>query len=427
MHAQRRSLSASWKGLAPFVLVLVLIAAYFGLFDPYEITGVNILPASDFEDSSWRNEMPPGWRGLGELSRWGPTLGYEGSGGLEIRVGAERGGRVEWILDNPSRFSHVRVRGKLRAEDVEPGKRAWNLARLVFFCRDESGRSRWDFPHAVAYLVGTTRWRTYEATLEVPPGVSTGHLVVQQAGTRGRVFVDDLELLPARLKSSVMPVRRVLVLLWLGSFLVALATLAPWRRPAGVVATLLVIVIVVGVAAPADSFAELIKWQESFFENLRERADAPDSPRPVEHESENGIESEPEAAERTPPKPTGKTTLPDPDPVHVTSAVKDLKKHGHAWLFGLLGMSAALSYLWGRRFDLLMPLAGVLALFAASTELLQFMIARRQPTWFDLGVDLLGLGIGVSLASLACVVFSSKRGDNKRADKKTGEGREASP
>jgi len=379
-------------GLLSFMAALALILVFFALYDPFEATGPNLVPEADFEPSAWAQGMPSGRVEMSALARWRDDAGHEGSGGLEIGAGR---GRVEWVLENPTDASHVRVSGRLRVVGVKPGSYPWSLARLVLFWRDEHGRSRWDYPHIIAQLSGTRDWGRYEATLKIPPAARSGHLVVQHVGSSGWLFVDDLQVLAARQKPIFPWLRHVLLALWCTTFLYALWELAPWRRRGGLVVVGLAVAIVVGVAAPAESFEHLVRWQgkvlgliDDAFESMT--ASAPEAHSQTTDVRPQALPKPPAASARLAPVLAG--------PVELAGAVDKLKKSGHAVLFGLLGLTAALSYLGTQPRVSPFGLAMVLLLFAAATELLQFTVADRGPNISDWTIDALGLTASLIVA-----------------------------
>lgn len=434
----RRGIRPYILALAPLAIFVLAMGAFYSVYDAYRPVGENILPGGAFE----RPADDGAWNGFGGAATWAPDIGIEGSGGVRLPADGEARGRIVHVLEDVREFEFVRFRGFMRTEDVGKGNRDWKVARFVVFFKDAAGKAHWGHPHVVMTLTGTHPWRAYERTFRVPPYARTGYVLAQNAGGAGVAYADEMSLVPMRRVGYDALVRAGFALAFLVVFVHGIARLRLWRRRLGVPLVALLLFTVVAVVAPAESFTVVGTQADALVEAVRELAgrfaadeepepwlEAPLAlPRPAAEDGAPDAEAAPDVPaapspdERAKPRPK-----PKPEPagdsggfdLDLASGLNEMKKIGHAIVFGLLGLVAAFSFGWGARRWIVTTaiVLGALTVFGAATELLQLLVEKRQSSFYDLGIDVLGaiVGAALGLALLAlragvARVFPRRRG-----------------
>lgn len=395
--------------LLPAAIFVVLMGVFFLEYDPYQDVGPDLLPGGSFEAApGGASPLSPGgaWNARWNYLSWEPEGGHEGAG-VELKAEQGHGGFLEFVVTEPRRYEYLRLSGWVRTENVIQGKRPWNIARILLFFRDAENKPHWNHPHDVCSYTGTRGWTFCEKAVEVPEFAVTGHVYVQNAAESGRMWIDDLELHPARSRTLYPWWRGLFGTLWGISALYCAATLQLWRRPLGWPILLTAVVIIGGLTLPGGVVEKAAEEQIFFVDTVRNAL--PDisapagSPAPA---TAGKQESSPAAAKVT---PTAPPKSPRVSPKRLKGYLSWIKHRSHQFLFALLSYLVALSLARGmalsprrRRQALGAAAAGLagLLLFAAATEILQFVSLTRGPSMEDWITD----GGGVLLGLLAGVL-----------------------
>lgn len=435
--------SRSWKVFAPPVLATLALLVFFRLYHPFVPVGDDLLGLRGFEAASFEShDKLSAWRGWGEFARWDPHAGFEESAGVVLSSDGKRRGGIRLDLDEPRRFEALTFRGRLRTMDLKRGSKDWLRARFVVFFRDAEGKPNWSHPHTACFLEGTHDWMLCRETFIVPSFAESVTITAQNGGTSGLAVIDDLELRPAVRRASATPLLTLAALVWAAGFTLPLLELRPWKRRYGLVTVVAALAIVVGVAAPAHVIGEALRlpdralvkalewWSErGTAEDAIPEPDAASAPRaepgtprapasdastggaataapaePVPHPSagttgviETPVPEAPSSAPSAAAAPAPEPREPSFDLPDLTWRVAMWKNVGHAALFAILGFAAVAAARSGRPRWPLPGLFLALVIFAAGTEVLQFLVWKRQPALSDLGIDSAGIVCGMAL------------------------------
>jgi len=385
-------------GLVIAAAFFAAMAAFFIIHDPYRDVGRDIAGSGDFEQSVLSDSglgSSGYWQGRGESLQWEPHGGFDSSGGVRLGTRAGRGSSLVFTFDDPRRFKFLRLAGRLRTEGIVVGDQPWDSARLLLVFTDRNGRRHWEYHPEVCKIVGTKQWRLCEGVFEVPDFAVSAEVVAENKAASGTLWVDDVRLTPAVEKPSRPFWRALFATLWCGVLVYCIWLAKLPRKVLGVAAIGVALVIIAGVAVPESAVERilnrgayvakaLVKGQVlSLYPSAVQTVRSPDSP----HLGPPAF---------VPPRPL----RPD--------AVFAAKKMGHFLLFGLLafvtfysaalqrpGPSAAASPVAD-----LPTLILALLVFAAATEVLQFLSSTRGPSLVDWIIDAGGILVGAWVALL---------------------------
>ncbi|MFQ5973085.1 MAG: hypothetical protein ACE5Q3_12195 [Alphaproteobacteria bacterium] len=101
---------------------------------------------------------------------------------------------VTQSLDDPTRFSYLRLDAEIRTEAVAPGAHEWQRARVLLIGVDSAGKSMHDVPHTLVGSTGTTPWRHAEGVYAVRPDMTAMRVSVQLPKIAGTMTVRNLSL-----------------------------------------------------------------------------------------------------------------------------------------------------------------------------------------------------------------------------------------
>ena len=396
-HPVTSSLIQVRVGLILAAAFLVAMGAFFIFHDPYSDVGDDIAVGGSFDQSPFAEggAKPNGrWHARGESVQWEPRGGYDSSGGVRLGVGGDLGNSLLFTIDDPKRFTFLRFAGRLRTERIVVGEEPWNSARLLLFFTDRNGRRHY---HEACEVSGTRTWQDCEGVIAVPDFAVTAHILAQNTAASGTLWIDNVRVTPAVEKPSTFFWRLLFAIMWCGvlAYCVWLARLP--RKVLSLAAIAVALAIIVGVAAPESAVERLLNRGVHAAKSLvkgyllspgsalgGQTAGSPKAANPGEPAF-------------LPPRPLRHDT------------VNAVKKVGHFVLFGLL---AFVAFSWAARVRRtpsvpassttdFATLAAALLVFAAGTEVLQFLTTTRQPSLFDWGIDAAGILVGAAVALFA--------------------------
>ncbi len=394
--------------LIPALLFLGLMGLFYSTYDPYLVAGPEIEIGGDFTT----NPLKPGsgWKTLSPRLYWTEGEGFGGSAGLRLETRDEKGGRVDFVIENPRQYEALRLSGRMRVERVVMGRHPWRSARILLFFTDHLGKAHWDLPHTLCSLTGTQGWQRYEASFVVPSYAKHGQIVVQNPARSGTAWADDLHLTPVRAKSTVGTWKTLFATAWGVMLLYCIFRLRLWQRPWGTVLVLTTLIIVAGVALPATTVGAALEGPVELVASVQELAAPPKlTTTPPQVAEKKSVTAEAKTEERGAAQKTVKRARkPEKkklttDQLVTRNAIShQLKKSGHGLLFAVLGLFGLLSLARAEAlsFGSIVLLLSGLLLFAAATELLQITVVNREPRLFDAFIDSTGATCGLSIAWL---------------------------
>jgi len=355
-HAFRISILGCIVWLCGFAYLIILSS-------PYEPGNEHVL-LSDFESgmqtspAAHAGPLDP-WKQSTQGVTWEPNSGILGSACIKLTAQDDQAAYVKWTLSNPQDYQFLLLRAKMRTEGVAKGANSWNVARLVLYFTDKDGNPHWEYPHTACSFTGTSPWREFEKVFPVPEFATTATVVVQNSGTSGSVWCDDISLRPAYKNSSYFILRGILLV---AGILLAISAIRLFDllKNRGWIPLSIIAVILVGVLC-SQYFLEII---------------------------------------------AGAFGL----------KVFWLKKSGHLFLFFLLGLvttswAGATKKATSRTLlslkQLVLIFTGLLS-FAALTEFLQFATLDRGPGIFDFFIDTAGIIGGMASARFVALIMKRR-------------------
>lgn len=347
------------------ILVLILTTVIlFNLVPRYDVNPINLLDNSDFSKGS---------------KSW-----IESSGcGMQIKKSSEA------LLENrdapctvflrqhlpvPQRPTQFVLAAEVNTRNILQGILPWQLARLYFVGIDKNGNKMWQHPHLIKLPLNSKGWQRVSQVFTMPPNAVELAVGLEIMETTGTLSVKKLNLsivsenswFPFAVNSLL--ILWGIVLLWLGLKLRQFFSSKLFLGSFSIVS----ITIVVGCLLPNKILLLILDQGEETLKTLKLIL-------------VNSF-----------------TLLHLPHELDFDFFSFSLQESGHFALFAILAFLLRI----GRYQDRLVSQCLNLMLFAASTEVLQFFVAERQPGITDWLIDVGGLLLGLLFAEL--LVFNKK-------------------
>lgn len=363
--------SPVWRALTGLTLALGMLRVFFAFY-PVFLPGPELAPP--FSDA---------WDGT-ETAEFVPD-GDSFSARLAARP--EGGGRLELFLPSVEGMDAIRVRARVRAEELVRGPHAYSQGRVLLGFVDRAGTSRWDWPHTAGTVEDTTPWRDLSHRFLVPESAVSARVLLLNHGRSGLFAIRSVSVVPMRLNPRTPLVFAGWGLVWAAGALFSVRRLRLLTRPGGRALLLAAMAIVTGMLLPERALSAVSVRARRLVERL-ERSATVAAPATA-----------PSSENPTPTAPT-KPTAPRDDRAD-SERTFDLHKAGHFVAFAWLALAAAYGFGFRRpggavRIDGLASLV----LFAAAAEQLQWLTLSRNARFVDVTINLLGLAAGLLLAGL---------------------------
>jgi len=276
---------------------------------------------------------------------------------------------IQQYLQSFKPCSIVSLSADMKCEDVRPGEKPWNLARLILVQHDGE-KDRWDLPYLAASFTGTRDWESRRSFFIIAPETRDVRVTAQLSRCTGSFHLKNIHLFPVAQTQIYTWVKRSILFLW-GIFAIFLMSscFPPGSKQIllKVMLALTFVAIIIGTTMPAA-----MKNQ-------------------VSHQIQTRIHTADKTA----------------NPVFQ----QDIAKTGHFCFFVLFGL--ALSLLLPQEPAILLMIH--ILLLAGGTEMAQFFIDGRTPLLFDFAIDAGGGFSGMMLIQL----FGRKRIKPDLKEKKT--------
>ena len=363
--------------------VLILLAAtllFWGFYTRYEPVGPPLLELLSLDDATTLR---------GDCT--------ESNGTFLLRV--EPGGTaasINFRIPEATSYDRIRVRGRIRIENVVTGRYPWSCARLLLIQYDNDGK--WiSGHHGVIAEEGTLDWTYCMDVFELDERAAHADLVIQQLGKSGSAAFTDLIADPVQLRASYTFWKTAFSVLWIAMGVGYYRRCRMHVRRLRILILLNALAIICGVLMPETwivGTAEYAREEATRVMAAREKAAPPVSAAP--RVSGSAVRADPGASAPPAPAPAVDT---DPSAAINTfnRMVGGLHGAGHFALFSslcfLLYLSAGLE---GKPRSYFFKVAADLLLFAAITESLQHLTLDRRPGFSDWLMDVYGM-----LAALA--------------------------
>ena len=380
--ASKRNLFASVFA----ILTVGSMALFFKLYEPWLPIGSELIPDGSFSSPAATNVFG-GWS---DLARLVPDGGFNGSPGVVLTIASNRTGTLRFTVHDLTNIPAFRVSLRAAAHGVVQGRKNYNVPKAVFYYRDTSGKSLYSMHHGVADFPKDADWRYYKDFFPVPKNTVDARFHVVNDGIAGVLQVDDLSVIPVCARLATSWWKLFFGTLWMTSFSVCLFALRPWTRRYGLLITATTLMILAGITLPGDILDSGIEKTAKFVKTTVRQINPPvQKPAAVKMSG----------TETAPPKPKPVKPAEEPLLTSLTGTVVD-QAHlaGHFALFSLLAFLCALSWITTpfivrHSFTVFTGLV----LFAAATEVLQFITADRAAALSDLRVDTTGMAGAVIL------------------------------
>jgi len=240
----------------------------------------------------------------------------------------------------------------MKCEDVKPGEKPWNRARLLLVQNDHK-KDRWDIPHLVASLAGTLGWETYRVFFPIHPETKKIRVIAQLSQSTGLLELKHIRLYPVSQARVYTWIRDGLLFLWTAFSFLLIGSCFVMGQKRMVLRVLLVsalIAIVFGTTMPGEMRTQVL----------------------------NDIKT---------------WVNPEPHPGNSSPDQWDLSKIGHFCFFAVFGLILCLMMPMVAAFQVMI----IILLLAGGTETAQFLIDGRTPLLGDFFIDAAGGFSGIML------------------------------
>ncbi len=239
----------------------------------------------------------------------------------------------------------------MKCDDVQPGKKPWNRARLLLV-QNDGKKDRWDLPHLVASLAGTTDWENHVNFFTIHPETDKIRAVAQLSQSMGSFELKNIRLYPVSEAKVFTWVRNGILFSWGAFSLLLIGSCFVMGQKTILFRVLLVsalIAIVIGTTMPGE-----MKKQ-------------------VSNEIKTRIHSE-------------TNIVGEGNPWELSKVV-------HFCFFALFGLILCLMMTKAPAIHVMI----ILLLLAGGTEMAQFFIDGRSPLFSDFFIDAAGGLFGIIL------------------------------
>ena len=341
----------------PALALLVMTVLFWSLYDRYEPTGPILLEAPVLAD---------GTKIRGDVS--------ESNHRFMLRAqGAGKPARISFRLPSATDYESIRIRARIKVEGVVVGKYPWNCARLLITQYDAN--NKWiSGHHGLVAEKGTKDWDHHEDLFKIFSNAVRADVVLQQSGFSGTAEFDQIEAQPARVRASFVWWRVLFIVLWLVAAGFYFPRCRLHRRRLKTLIFINVVAILAGTLMPGDWITSVSERVKGVVHELRDPEPAPEIP---------SVET--------------KSVRPQAPPLQeqmdwFMEVEVEAHQVGHFVLFASLCFLVYLSAALERQHPVYFVKVGFdVLLFAAVTEVLQFLTLDRSAGVADLRIDLYGM------------------------------------
>lgn len=343
-----------------FLIMLSLGTILFsGTFVRFETASKNLLHNPDFQDDF------AGW----QIQRQDSVTVDKGILTLSNHPkNNERTVSITQTIIAPPEQRLLVLSGVVRSSDVIPGEKRWETARLLLVPITTEGKQRYDVPHGLVQLRGTTPWKEYKHAFRLPKDISSVSVVIQLLNSSGTMEVQSISLRFAIENPSYLKWQHRLMLVWIstGLWIVWPLLRAMHRRPGRKAILVTSGIILLGILIPAS-----VKYAITPFWLL---------------------------PETEVPGPFRVDLLPATVPFSFELLPTELGiyKLAHFLLFTLIGYLLISRRMYGIPISMQV---GITSLFALATESMQALASGRGGKLSDVLIDLCGVLAGMLVAA----------------------------
>jgi hypothetical protein len=306
----------------------------------------------------------------------------------------------------------VRIRIEARAQDVVPGRFAWQAGRVMLWSYDRSGRRLRYLPYEVARVDGSGDWTRASLVVPVIPAIAGIRVVIVQAGLAGAMAVRSISVDAVKESNAYLAARGVLIALWIAA--AAWVVVPMFRRltPLRGVAAVLLVLTLAGAFTPqpylSDTIDEAAAEARDAVAPVRVALTRWLAPAATETAGESqavavvtvDTETAPPAAQAPAPAQAAPAVPAAPAaPSTITLLLTDFSprlsvKWGHFLAFAALAAVLPFAFPAARRRQIF----GGLLLLGISIEMVQSFSITRSPEFSDFLRDTAGAAVGLAFA-----------------------------
>lgn len=148
----------------------------------------------------------------------------------------------------------LKLSADIKCDDVVPGNKPWNLARLLLV-QNDGKKDRWDLPHTVAALTGTADWKSYRSVFTISPETRKIQMIAQLSQSTGSLQIKNIQLYPVSETLIFRWARSIILFAWSAFFLLLVASCILLSKKKPLFRLLLIsvfVAIITGTTLPGD-------------------------------------------------------------------------------------------------------------------------------------------------------------------------------
>jgi VanZ family protein len=109
---------------------------------------------------------------------------------------------------------------EVKCDNVAPGKKPWNLARLILV-QNDGEEDRWDLPLVVTTLTGTHNWESYQNFFYITPKTQSTRVIAELNQSTGSFQIRNIQLYSVSETQTYLWIRNIILFSW-GTFFLLL-------------------------------------------------------------------------------------------------------------------------------------------------------------------------------------------------------------
>jgi hypothetical protein len=390
----------NWRAALKLAAATTMVALTYltlQVVDHYDTAATNIIPNLSFEEGGkyWSNSG----RGISLKKNPQPVVEPK----LATPPSPLILGRS---IPDPQRFTHIRVGADIKLINVAPGNLWWEQAGIILRSKNKKNQKIKFWPKTVISLSGARDWTRYERVIPVPGNARNMQLVIFLDGHSGAMEVSNISLDAVAPSAWFQVTEYALIVAWalIGLWVVApLLSSAPRKIVAlFALSTFLATLVTVLTPQPTLSIttARTINASIALVQSIAPKRDVtfPDASEQKSVRTTDAAPDEPRSKKAVARKK--KTVIPfNREFTRLVGMTPKQFTAGGGSGFSHVVSHAAFSFLVALAFPLATPLLLItaLSLAAVTTETLQLFVVTRSSNLEDLGMNILGVFIGLAI------------------------------
>lgn len=358
-----------------FITLTLITLVYINWYYPFVIVGPELLnnPSFNQEFSYWEKTGRP------------ESITIENQNIVKLNLtNPQSNTSLTQIISDPFRFKFLKLSGQIKTEEINPGKKDWQKARLVLSSYDENGN--WlPAPQNVARFIGTNKWQLYSKVFRITPTAKQLRVSAQLPHATGTMWIKNLSLKEVHEKRSAIYYKFGFIIVW-SVFLTSLLLpyiINPYTWIWRLMVAACLFTVLLGNLALGEQKIEFQKSSIHFLQKM------------IQPQEERGSVASSDIKDQRNQTHYGRQW---------ERVLVVIFKGGHFIFFALLAFVLPLAIEFKKRRTLIPDLF----MLAATTELMQNFIDGRIPLFQDLFINLSGVIVGLFLATIGLRVRKNR-------------------